>query len=111
VEVVTVKEILQAMEAGETFSLTVISYNRKEKAGGKLVEYHEARLHKRGEADGTGGRSSTKVETMQETLKNPEHRKWYTRNIQILQDGFPTSIIRKIHPPLIIEFNGKKVVP
>ena len=52
-----------------------------------------------------------KAQQLAMAKRNPRHRRWYTRNICLLQNGVLTSIIRKIHPPLILEFNGQIVVP
>lgn len=43
--------------------------------------------------------------------RNPNHQQHYTRNIRILQRGQPTEMEVKIHPPLIIEFNGETTCP
>lgn len=46
-----------------------------------------------------------------EIERNPNHATHYTRNIRILMDGQPTEAIVKIHPALIIEFNGQPTTP
>jgi len=110
---ITIKNILSYMESGKPFSLTLISYDRKRKKGGQKISYPEAILVQKEQKQ--TNRTLTKIEQQKQQLaklkKNPNHRKWYTRNIRILQDGHHTSLIKCIHPPLIIEFNGEKVVP
>ena len=39
--------------------------------------------------------------------RNPLHNQHYTRNIRVVMDGLETESIYKIHPALIIEFNGQ----
>lgn len=115
-EQITVKDMLSEMEAGLPFSMTVVSYNARHKEGGKVMQYGEAVLlaEQPREEAGASGRQPTQAESWAERKeaakrKAPAHRKWYTRNIRVLQDGHPTSIIRKIHPPLVVIFNGKTV--
>jgi hypothetical protein len=59
-------------------------------------------------------RPATKAETAVLDIGKkyqPNHQPNYTRNVRLTSAGTPTSIIKKIHPPLLIEFNGKIVVP
>lgn len=112
---ITIAQCIEFMESGKPFSCKVVSYDLKRKSGGKILEYDEAILvQNTKEEEEEAGRPRTNRETQVQRLtemkRNPSHRKWYTRNIQLLQDGFPTSLIKKIHPPLIIEFNGDKEV-
>jgi len=114
----TIKEMLAEFKTGNTFSLVCVSYNRKKKSGGKLITYEEAQLLQKAQRPEEPQRAATALEekrtAVQEALavtKNPSHREWYTRNIRILQDGVPTTIVRKIHPALVIKFNNQPVVP
>lgn len=112
---ITVKDMLLEMETGAPFSCTVVSYDARRKEGGKVVEYTEAQLLATEPKPNAAGRPLTQVEEWTERKANasrkaPGHRKWYTRNIRVLQNGHPTSIIRKIHPPLVVLFNQKIVV-
>lgn len=112
---ITVKDMLLEMETGAPFSMTVVSYNAKHKEGGKVIEYGEAVLLSTEKKPTTAGRPLTPHEELgyrKEAAKRkaPNHRRWYTRNIRVLQNGHPTAIIRKIHPPLVILFNEKIVV-
>jgi hypothetical protein len=115
-DVISIKELLAEMETGKPFSVKVISYDRKRKRGGKILHYSEAILINKEEEFVNLHRGQTNQEKKEAMLsdlampKDPRHRIHYTRNIRILQNGFPTSLIKKIHPPLIIEFNSKKVV-
>jgi len=112
---ITVKDMLLEMESGAPFSMTVVSYNARHKEGGKVIEYAEAVLLSTQPREGAAGRGATQVEEWQgrkeaAKRKAPNHRKWYTRNIRVLQNGHPTAIVRKVHPPLVILFNQKIVV-
>jgi len=103
------------MESGAPFSIQVITYDARRKEGGKVVEYGEAVLLSAEEKESLIGRPKTQIEDWAERKatarrKAPKHRKWYTRNIRVLQDGHPTSIVRKIHPPLVTLFNQQIVV-
>jgi hypothetical protein len=111
---ITVKQALFNMKTGEVFSLRVVSYDRKRKKGGEIDEYHEAVLLREAEyTDMKPARAMTPIEAMKTRLdrRDPNHQDFKTANIRILQNGHPTSLIKKIHLPLLVEFNGKTVVP
>lgn len=114
-EVITVGQMLKQMETGIRFSIKVVSYDRKRKLGGEVKEYPEACLVMADKEKLERGRPKTAEEQEREgqmlgAEKKPSHYLWYTRNIRLMQAGTPTALIRKIHPPLVVEFNGKKVI-
>lgn len=106
------------MHSGAVFSLRVVSYDKRRKdKTGQVREYAEAVLVW-GEASPNpskgGERALTALEKSLlsaappvEIERNPNHAAHYTRNIRVLVDGQPTEAIVKIHPALIIEFNGQ----
>lgn len=97
------------MESGIVFNCIVLSYDRKRKKGGEVMEFHEARLYQPGTKDVT---NMTVVERKlyERNQRKPNHGVHFTRNVRILQAGHPTDIIRKLHPPLVMKFNGKTVL-
>jgi len=103
---ITTAEILEHMESGQPFSVSVVSFDKRRKKGGKIKVYPEAVLTQKEKGDRPRTKKEAKAEELQQLRKNPHHREHYTRNITILQNGFKTSIIASIHPPLIVEFNG-----
>jgi len=117
---ITVREMLADMKLGHPFSIQGITYNRKERTGGEPYHYPECLLL---DAEGAGDPSSvpppegTRPPTAHEQgppplpKRNANHTQWYTRNVRLCQAGQPTIITRKIHPPLITIYNGKKDVP
>lgn len=119
-EVLSMKECLKKMDDGEVFSVKWVTYNRQKKTGGRLEECLEARLKQKSFRKPTPETEAKIAERNKHrktkyasdwTLKNPQHRKWFTRNIEVMFDGHATGQILKLHPPLIIEFNGKTVTP
>lgn len=105
------------MHSGAAFSLRVISFDQKRphKCGNEL-HYPEAVLvwGNAGEVtDGkqVGQRPPTAKEAESLGDRDPAHQVNYTRNIRLLAGGLKTETIAKIHPPLIIEFNGEKTCP
>jgi len=109
----TFRKISDWMNSGQEFSCRVISYDRKRKAGGQVLYYEGVLVRAQ---DLGHDRSLTRKEKLQALLdadmpRDPNHRKWHTRNIRLLTNGHPTGIIKKIHLPLIIEFNDQPVVP
>ena len=114
---ITVRDMLAQMETGALFSISYLTYDRQRKRGGRVEQYSEAVLLRRPEertAPTAGERTPTTIERKRKQLaqlrRNPQHHRWYTRNIQLLVDGHPTSQHRKIHPPLVILFNSQIVV-
>ncbi len=119
--IITIAQVLKEMETGQPFTLSCVTYDRKRKSGGQLLEGEGQLLmaDADGKEPGTSptDRPPTDYEAKLAALadgpasRNPNHRKWYTRNIRLLADGHPTGEIRTVHPPLFIEFNGRVVVP
>ena len=102
---ITLLDMLKEMETGAVFSLTLIRYDRKRKTGGQVVTYDEARLYQPAQKS-TSSVNAHRMAAIK-TSRRPNHGQWFTRNIQLLQDGYPIDMIRKIHPPLVVTFNGK----
>lgn len=114
---ITVRDMLAKMETGSPFSISYITYDRQRKRGGRIEQFTEAVLLQRPEEDTTplpGQRMPTPTERkrikLEQLRRDPNHHKWYTRNIQLLVNGHPTGQHLKIHPPLVILFNDQIVV-
>jgi len=112
---ITIGQMLKIMHSGEQFSVTLIKYDGNRRTGGQVRHYAEARILKGDEEKAKAQRPKTAEELSRESEierveKKPSHYLWFTRNIRLMQDGADTALIRKIHPPLVIEFNGKMVV-
>lgn len=118
---ISIKKCLEIMHAGEKFSLKVVQYDRRRKdKRGAILYIPEAQLVW---GDGGADRAKPKGERQMTDLekrlsgfqeeaagdgsRDPNHAWHYTRNVRELINGEPTPVIRKIHPPLIIEFNGQ----
>lgn len=121
-DIISTKEMLNIMESGVAFSMKRVKYDRKRKSGGAVEYIAEAKLftqedaRKNAENAIGAGRPLTIVERAlaemdEKKQKDPDHYHHYTRNMVLLLNGHPSSEIRKFHPPLVLEFNGKKVVP
>ncbi|MEM6772305.1 MAG: hypothetical protein AAF597_17145 [Bacteroidota bacterium] len=114
------RDMLKVMETGRVFSMRVVTYDRRRSTGGKVKYYPEAILvQPQKEAASNANRPLTPaemkaIEFWNETKgghKDPHHKQFYTRNIRMMQNGHPTGEQKKIHPPLVLEFNGKRVLP
>lgn len=115
-QIITVAQVLKEMETGQPFRLSFVTYDRNRKSGGELKEVEAVLEQPKNDGEEetpAGERPPTPHEAnlLKLHTKNPQHQKWYTRNIRLTVDGHPTSETRKVHPPLFVEFNGKKVVP
>lgn len=114
---ISIAECLQIMHSGAEFSLKVVQFDRRRKEKqGRILEVPCAVL-----VWGDGGNDRVKMAgerpltDLERILsggsgtmkKDPSHEHHYTRNIRVIVDGLQTEVIYKIHPPLIIEFNGQ----
>lgn len=118
---ISIKEVLDYMHSGKPFvNMKVVTYDKRRKdRSGQILHIPEGVLVW-GEGDpkpapAQGERPMTALETalsgfervpLEEDKRNPNHARWYTRNIRQFVGGQPTESIIKIHPALIIEFNG-----
>lgn len=109
---ISFREILRIIHSGQTFSCTVVTYDKKQKRGGQLREYRGVLLQ-RDPMPKLRPSTPQELEDYDRQIKrDPNHRLHYTRNIRLVTaDGFKTQVIKKIHIPLIVEFNGQKVTP
>lgn len=121
---ISIRKCLEIMHSGAVFSLRVVTFDKRRKdKTGQVREYAEAvlvwgdggkeRAKKHGERPMTALEKSllTTPPSFSEIKRNPNHAAHYTRNIRILMDGQPTEAMVKIHPALIIEFNGQITTP
>jgi len=117
----SIRQCLEIMHSGAVFSLKVVKYDKRRKAKtGQVMEFEEAKLVwgdggsdrvvMKGERDPTALERSL-MAVRQDHSRNPNHAWHYTRNIRILSSGLATEMMVKIHPPLIIEFNGQTTTP
>jgi len=101
------------MNSGQVFTCKVVSYDQKRKTGGEINEYRAILMQ--AEKQGPNLRPMTpreKLKSESKDKRNPKHKQWYTRNIRIVtHDNYETTMVRKIHIPLIIEFNNQTVTP
>lgn len=115
----SIRQCLEIMHSGAIFSMKVVTYDRRRKSkSGRVIEIAEAKLvWGDGEAkkENKGERAPTALEkslmASNVNRRDPNHSWHYTRNIRLYNDGAPTESMMKIHPPLIIEFNGQTTTP
>ena len=106
---ISIREMLEDMELGNVFSLQVVKFNKTAGTGGDLLVIEEGFVsHHTNTAVMEG---NEKVHLSDIKKKSPRHWANYTRNVKILAAGEPTGKIVKIHPPLVLIYKGKKVVP
>lgn len=132
INLISVRQMLSEMETGVPFRIKGVTYNRKQRSGGEVYEF-EAQLIQAEEGVKHNPRTDPQrplTHTEQHpygrpyvvapnrptmgaprSTTNPNHLQWFTRNVAICQNGQRTSIIRKVHIPLVVYYNGKIVVP
>lgn len=98
--IISVQDATRIIDSGAIFSFSVVTFDDQRKKGGEIMSFPEARKHTIRE------RASTNLEKRTQ-IKVPTK---FIRPVIIYQNGSPTSIVKSIHPPLLLEFNGKKVV-
>jgi hypothetical protein len=109
---ISFREILTHIHSGKVFSCKVVTFDKQKQTGGELREYR-AVLLRRDPMPNLRPSTAQELEAYNKKIqREPNHRLHYTRNIRIVtEDGFKTQVIKKIHIPLIVEFNGQKVTP
>lgn len=118
---ISISKCLEVMHSGAVFSIRVVSYDkRRRNRCGRVLEYPAAMLvwgnGGKGKAKKRSERALTALEKSllvapTEIKRDPNHAIHYTRNIRLVVDGLPTEAVQKIHPPLIIQFNGITTTP
>jgi hypothetical protein len=105
-EFITLKEVLAFMDTGRKFSISFITYDKKNQEGGELVELKTA--HKHNWASPAEFRKIKRLHpeaVPKKLVKDPRHYENSTRNIV---KG--NSDLCKVHIRLIRKFNGKTVL-
>lgn len=114
-ETISIRQMLIRMESGEIGTFRVVKYNRRLGTGGDILVIKQGFLQKKDRDMGKAIRKELAQDTQPMTptaiSKNPRHYINYTRNLHILENGRPTNRMIKIHPSLILNYNGLKVVP
>ncbi len=102
VNTITLKQVLDRLDAGETCTLGVRSCDLKKNDGGEFIVFENCRKH----MHLTREEFKNKIkQSHQKVYKNPNHYENSTRNI-MLESGE----IRKIHIRLIRRFNNQTVL-
>lgn len=117
-EYYTYSDILEWMESGRPFSLRYVTFDRQRKRGGQVKYISEAEMVQAEEEERRARKIKGRPLTLEEIARltapagrNPNHSYHFTRNVRILENGRPTSLIRKVHIILITEFNNCPVTP
>lgn len=117
---ITIRECLAKLHAGEVCSLVVVSYDRRrDHKNGRRLRYDECALVWGDDKDQQPRSERALTELEKKAIgfdvpadrRNPNHQWHYTRNVRVYQQGNPTEMIVKIHPALIVEFNGETTCP
>lgn len=88
---VTLKEALELIHSGELISLRGVKYDKQRKKGGEIFYF-----------------SSCK-KVFEKNAKEI-HYSSFTFDIQIYNNGMPTSIIHRVHGDLLTKINDKQIL-
>ncbi len=99
---ISISDVLKVMRLGRKADITLCAYDKNRKTGGERVSYKDVVLR---EAAAVRPAVSGIVAAPAINSKNPHHRFNKTVNIQTVSGD-----IISIHPVLIEEFNGQRVV-
>lgn len=106
-KVITLKQVLAQMAAAvEPFSLVFVKLNEQKGTGGEVVELSGQLLSGRGSSKAPV-QSEAGEELTAHQVRKPNHYDNMTRNLVSTINSRYT----KVHYPLILEFNGQKVIP
>lgn len=104
IETITLKEMLDSMDAGNVFSIGFRTYNFKKDEGGEWIEYSNCVKHNHQLKKQSSSNNSTNSTTS--SKRNPNHYENSTRNIKRIDNGN----LVKVHIRLIRKFNNKIVI-
>lgn len=120
-DILTFKECLAAMDRGEKFSVTYVTWDEKrpDNSGNVRTVEEAMLLVHAGKLYGAGrGRTINEGTTPQYVeeksdvkTKKVDTSRYFIRDIQPLTGGIPVGHPVRIHPDFILFFNGKKVMP
>lgn len=104
-ETILLKEVLDAMDAGQPFSIAFVTADRRRNTGGEWIEVEKA--YKSGYVDPADRKKMQQLQPESDIIsRSPNHYENSTRNIVIVAN----SEVRKLHVRLIRKFNGKTVI-
>lgn len=105
VETITLKQVLEFMDAGQPFSISFVTADKRKNTGGEWIDIEKA--YKSGYVDPEARKQTNKLQPASDMINRaPNHYQNSTRNIMIAAN----SDVRKVHLRLIRKFNGKTVV-
>jgi hypothetical protein len=104
-EFISLKEVLETMDAGQPFSIAFVTCDQRKQTGGQLIEIEKA--YKSGHIFPEERKRMQDIQPASQMIgKAPNHYQNSTRNLLIAKN----SEIRKVHIRLIRKFNGKTVL-
>ena len=98
---VQLKDVVTILRSGEWCSIAVVQCDMVKKKAGKLMVLPKVRIARRKSMEEAG----TPTTSISENKKSANHNLHFTLNIEL-----PNNQIRKIHPALVYEINGQKVI-
>ncbi|MDO7849230.1 hypothetical protein Q5H92_22895 [Hymenobacter sp. M29] len=105
-KVITIKQVLAEMAAAvEPFALRFVKLNESKGTGGEVVELAGQLLSGRGSSKAPSPKEGGE-EVSAHQVRKPNHYDNMTRNLVSTLNGNYS----KVHYPLILEFNGQKVI-
>jgi hypothetical protein len=104
---ITISECLRRLECGEIVELEVYQYDRKRQKGGHIDTFFGKLLQN--DALESPPEPPLKHNNNKHTLTRRKFT--YHRNVCVYADGQRTSVIRRLHPPLIRRFDGVQTTP
>ena len=103
IETISLKELIEWMDAGKEFSIGFRTFNDKKQTGGEWIEFEQCVKHNHLTRQELKEKSNQPKERV---FKNPKHYENSTRNIKLLSNG----TLIKVHLRLIRKFNNKTVL-
>lgn len=104
-ETITLKEVLNSMDAGQSFSMRICTADKRKNAGGEWIDIKKA--YKSGYINPEDRKKMQELQPASDMIKkSPNHYQNSTRNIVIEAN----SRVITVHIRLIRKFNGKTVL-
>lgn len=98
---IQLKDVVRIIRSGEWCAISVVQCDMAKKTAGKILVLPKARIARKQPMEAAG----TAIQGSTDSRKPANHNQHFTMNVEL-----PNHQIKKIHPPLVFEINGQKVI-
>ena len=112
-EVMTITEALRLLESGAVVSVNLVRFDKKRRLkNGEILAFDAVRKESAAKIDDATAEREAHRQNIAaaERISRGSQYDNFTRHVRVYHNGRPTAQIIPIHPPLIREMNGKRIL-